>query len=57
MPCPLCGKAITETTAPFCSVRCKEVDLHRWLSESYRIPTQEVPEEDESLPDTDDDDV
>jgi endogenous inhibitor of DNA gyrase (YacG/DUF329 family) len=36
-------------------VRCKEVDLHRWLSESYRIPTQEMPEEDEPLPNTDDD--
>jgi len=39
--CPICtGKAI-EQYAPFCSKRCADVDLHRWLSGSYAIPAVE----------------
>ncbi|MGA2058502.1 MAG: DNA gyrase inhibitor YacG [Bradyrhizobium sp.] len=37
-PCPVCGKPSTAATKPFCSDRCKDVDLHRWLSGSYAIP-------------------
>lgn len=33
---------------PFCSARCAEVDLGRWLKGTYRIPTEEEPEKDES---------
>jgi endogenous inhibitor of DNA gyrase (YacG/DUF329 family) len=36
--CPICGKVAQEATRPFCSDRCKEVDLHRWLSGAYAIP-------------------
>jgi len=36
--CPVCGKPSTVATKPFCSDRCKDVDLHRWLSGSYAIP-------------------
>ena len=36
--CPICGKPTVPTFKPFCSSRCKQLDLHRWLSESYRIP-------------------
>ncbi|EHL99157.1 hypothetical protein HMPREF9946_03314 [Acetobacteraceae bacterium AT-5844] len=32
---------------PFCSARCKQVDLGRWLSGDYVIPGQPVPENDE----------
>ena len=32
---------------PFCSARCKTIDLGRWLDETYRIPAEE-PEEDRS---------
>ena len=36
--CPIC-KAPTETAyRPFCSARCRDVDLARWLSGSYAIP-------------------
>jgi uncharacterized protein len=40
--CVICG-ALREPTArgPFCSERCKLIDLHRWLGESYRIPLSE----------------
>ena len=39
--CPVCGKPATVETAPFCSPRCKDVDLARWFSGGYRIPTEE----------------
>jgi uncharacterized protein len=35
--CPICGKPAEQATRPFCSDRCKEVDLYRWLSGSYAI--------------------
>lgn len=41
--CPTCGKATAETFRPFCSKRCSEVDLGRWLGGTYRIPTEEQP--------------
>ena len=36
--CPICGKPATEASTPFCSERCRDVDLNRWLSGSYAIP-------------------
>jgi endogenous inhibitor of DNA gyrase (YacG/DUF329 family) len=36
--CPICGKSAEQATRPFCSDRCKDLDLHRWLSGSYAIP-------------------
>jgi uncharacterized protein len=49
--CPICGKAADPSYRPFCSRRCADVDLGRWLTESYRIPakgdeTEEAPEDD-----------
>ncbi len=37
-PCPICGKLALFETRPFCSKRCADVDLHRWLGGSYAIP-------------------
>jgi len=37
-PCPICGKPAVEASLPFCSDRCRDVDLNRWLSDSYAIP-------------------
>lgn len=39
--CPICGRPADARLRPFCSKRCADVDLHRWLSESYRIPVIE----------------
>jgi uncharacterized protein len=39
--CPICGKP---AQPKYCSVRCADVDLHRWLNESYRAPAVEDPE-------------
>lgn len=38
MPCPECGKLSSRDDFPFCSNRCREVDLSRWLKGSYAIP-------------------
>lgn len=44
--CPECGKASARETYPFCSPRCKAVDLNRWLSGSYAIPVRDDEDED-----------
>jgi endogenous inhibitor of DNA gyrase (YacG/DUF329 family) len=45
-PCPICGKPASEKTRPFCSRRCADVDLNRWLSGVYAIPVKEAEDED-----------
>ncbi len=40
-PCPECGQPSARATYPFCSARCKDVDLNRWLSGSYAIPVRD----------------
>lgn len=47
-PCPICGKAAAEKFRPFCSKRCADVDLHRWMSGAYAIPVTEDSDEDGS---------
>jgi endogenous inhibitor of DNA gyrase (YacG/DUF329 family) len=46
--CPRCGKAVEWTPSsrwrPFCSERCKLIDLGAWATEAYRIPVAETPE-------------
>jgi endogenous inhibitor of DNA gyrase (YacG/DUF329 family) len=44
-PCPLCGKPRQEQYRPFCSKRCADIDMGRWLKEGYAIPTEEAPED------------
>ena len=36
--CPECGRPSSQADFPFCSPRCKAVDLNRWLSGAYVIP-------------------
>lgn len=45
--CPICGKPAEAKFQPFCSKRCADIDLGRWLKEGYRVPTDEGPGEDE----------
>lgn len=40
MSCPVCGKPAASDYRPFCSRRCADVDLGRWLTEGYRIPVE-----------------
>ena len=46
--CPICGKPDTAQYRPFCSKRCTNIDLGRWLKEGYRVETNEGPMEDEA---------
>lgn len=39
--CPECGRPASRETYPFCSTRCKEIDLNRWLSGNYVIPARD----------------
>lgn len=47
VPCPHCGKPVPWTEAskwkPFCSDRCRLIDLGDWLSEKNAIPTEDAP--------------
>ena len=43
--CPICGRPTEARYRPFCSPRCADVDLARWLSGAYAIP-DEVESED-----------
>ncbi len=45
-PCPICGKPSVAASKPFCSERCRDVDLNRWLSNSYAIPGKPTDDED-----------
>ena len=42
--CAICGKPQDEKYRPFCSKRCADVDLNRWLSGGYAIPAEETDE-------------
>ena len=44
--CPICRKPMVEKFRPFCSKRCADVDLNRWLSGVYSVPVTEVEDED-----------
>ena len=44
--CPICGKPAVEADRPFCSRRCANVDLQRWLSGAYAIPGEDAPDDD-----------
>jgi uncharacterized protein len=46
-PCPICGKPAAERYRPFCSRRCADVDLNRWLSGVYSVPVRADEAEDE----------
>lgn len=42
--CPICGATVVRQHRPFCSRRCADADLGRWLEGGYRIPTEERPD-------------
>jgi uncharacterized protein len=51
-PCPICGQPSQQRYHPFCSARCSDVDLNRWLGGRYAIPAAEaeMPEGGETPP-------
>jgi uncharacterized protein len=40
-PCPVCGRKASPETKPFCTPRCRDVDLNRWLSGTYAIAVED----------------
>lgn len=46
--CPICGAPTRKRTRPFCSPRCRDVDLGNWFTESYTIPQK--PEDEDEFP-------
>jgi hypothetical protein len=49
--CSICGKPVDPAYKPFCSKRCANVDLHRWLNGSYAIAGESVEDEPAPPPD------
>ncbi|MFO0900049.1 MAG: DNA gyrase inhibitor YacG [Pirellulales bacterium] len=53
MRCPTCGVEFDRDASralPFCSPRCKQIDLGRWLGEQFGLPNVPDPEDDEAPP-------
>ncbi len=48
--CPLCGKPVDAASKPFCSKRCADIDLNRWLKGVYAVPAKEEEDEDGNRP-------
>ena len=46
-PCPICGKPSLDKFRPFCSRRCGDIDLNRWLKGVYTVPTPETDDDPE----------
>jgi endogenous inhibitor of DNA gyrase (YacG/DUF329 family) len=51
--CPICGRPVEAAYAPFCSRRCADADLARWIQGGYRVETEEAPDADDRGPPTD----
>jgi endogenous inhibitor of DNA gyrase (YacG/DUF329 family) len=41
MSCPICQKDTVKAFRPFCSKRCADIDLGKWLNEDYAVPARE----------------
>ncbi len=49
MSCPICGRASDAKYRPFCSARCADIDLAKWLSGSYAIPSDDPEDIEEAI--------
>ena len=48
LPCPICGRTFERDSSmalPFCSPRCRQIDLGRWLGERYAVPVERAAED------------
>jgi len=48
--CPICGRPVDPAVKPFCSKRCADIDLNRWLTGVYAVPVTEEEDEDGERP-------
>ena len=51
MPCPICKRDADPKYRPFCSRRCADIDLGKWLTGAYAVPVEEPEEWDEDTTD------
>jgi endogenous inhibitor of DNA gyrase (YacG/DUF329 family) len=49
-PCPVCNKPSQQKFHPFCSSRCAQIDLNRWLGGQYSIPAAESEDDSPDAP-------
>ncbi len=47
MSCPICNRPAEQEFKPFCSKRCADIDLGKWLTGSYAIPSSDLEDLDE----------
>ena len=47
--CPVCKEATKQAWRPFCSKRCADIDLGRWMTGAYAVPAEDSGEEDVRL--------
>ena len=49
MTCPICSKAPDAKYRPFCSRRCADLDLGKWLTGAYAVPSEDPEDIEEAL--------
>ncbi len=49
MSCPICGEKSDPKFRPFCSKRCADIDLGRWMSGKYAIPSDDPEDIEEAV--------
>lgn len=49
MSCPICDKETDQKYRPFCSKRCADVDLAKWMAGSYAVPSQNPEDAEQAL--------
>jgi endogenous inhibitor of DNA gyrase (YacG/DUF329 family) len=52
-PCAICGKPQNPKNKPFCSPRCADIDLGRWLKGSYAIPAVDDDDDEDGMSSSD----
>ena len=52
MSCPICSAETVQKYRPFCSRRCADIDLAKWMSGSYAVPAENQDDLVEALEDT-----
>lgn len=53
MSCPICGGKTEKAYRPFCSLRCADIDLGKWLNGSYAVPSRDPEDVEKALEEAD----
>ncbi|MDE4275046.1 DNA gyrase inhibitor YacG [Phaeobacter gallaeciensis] len=52
MSCPMCGEETARAYRPFCSRRCADLDLAKWLNGAYAVPSRDPEDIEKALEET-----